>query len=359
MIDVIIVGAGIAGASTAFALQKRDMRVLVLEKDSVCSGSSAAAGAFLSPKISKPSAYKNYLNSALAYSLAFYERYFPDLLYKKGLYKLPLDSEDSQRCNSYEPYIDFPWEKRGEGYFFPEAGLILPDKLCRELLKEVTLKEFYEVSKIVHDGNVWYVNDTFSAKYLILATGDTPEPISLPSLKSKKIGGYRYDVTFREMREHRHNTHKDISVSLFLKEHIIVGATHIRGDIALEKAAEQDTFHLLEKAKRFTPMTSVKILQHYTGYRRFSFDYFPFAGVPVDERATLTKYPYIRTGAKVPEKQYIYHPNLYIHTALGSRGFVFAPYNAKMLADAICDAIPIQRELLPALRFRKWARKQR
>ena len=359
MIDIIIVGAGIAGASTAFALKKRGLGVLVLEKASICSGGSGAAGAFLSPKISKPSPYKNYLNHSLAYALTFYKTHFPNLLYQNGLLKLPLDDEDIQRCRGYEPFIDFPWEKRGDAYFFPDAGLIPAKELCEALLQNTDIRENVTVQKIVHDSKIWRVNDTYCAKYLILATGDMPEPIALPSLKSKKIGGYRYDVTFHEDEKCVYNIHKDISVSTYIEDHVIVGATHIRGKIDLQSAAETDRFDLMQKAKSLLPMPSLQILRSYTGYRRFSFDYFPFIGAVVNEEATLKKYPYIQTGAKVPIEKYIYHPNLYIHTALGSRGFVFAPWNAEMLADAICTQKPIQQQLLPALRFQKWARKKR
>ena len=359
MIDVIVTGAGIAGASTAFALKKRGLRVLVLEKASVCSGSSGAAGAFLSPKMSKPSPYKTYLNRALAYALNFYANHFPDLLYKNGLLKLPLDAEDIRRCKGYEPFIDFPWEKRGDAYFFPEAGLIPAKELCEALLQDIDVRENVTVEKIVHDDEMWHVNDTYRAKHLILATGDIQEPITLPSLKTKKIGGYRYDVTFHEDEKCTYNIHKEVSVSTYIEEHIIVGATHIRGDVDLQSAADADQFELIRKAQELLPMPSLKILNSYTGYRRFSFDYFPFVGLVVDEEATLKKYPYIQTGAKVPMEKYIYRPNLYIHTALGSRGFVFAPWNAEMLADAICVQKSIQQQLLPALRFQKWARKMR
>ncbi len=359
MIDVIIVGAGIAGASTAFALKKQGLRVLVLEKASVCSGGSGAAGAFLSPKMSKPSPYKTYLNRALAYALTFYETNFPDLLYKNGLMKLPLDAADIKRCRGYEPFIDFPWEKRGDAYFFPEAGLIPAKELCEALLQDIDVRENITVEKIVHDGEMWHMNDNYRAKYLILATGDIPEPIALPSLKTKKIGGYRYDVTFYEDEKCTYNIHKEVSVSTYIKGHVIVGATHIRGDVDLQSAADADQFELIRKAQELLPMPSLKILNSYTGYRRFSFDYFPLVGSVVDEEATLEKYPYIQTGAKVPMEKYIYRPNLYIHTALGSRGFVFAPWNAEMLANAICKQKPIQQQLLPALRFQKWARKVR
>lgn len=355
----IVVGAGIAGAATAFELAEAGLDVLVLESKEVCSGGSAAAGAFLSPKISKPSAYKTYLNTALAYSLAFYEKHFPPLLQKRGLLKLPLNKEDRKRLESYEPYIDIAWQKHPDGYFFPDAGIIPPHALCRAMLshKRITVHT-HRVDTLKFENDRWYVDDLFEAKYLILATGATAEPLPLPYLRTKYIGGYRYDIRFDGDTQLCHNIHKDLSLSLFTQNRVILGATHIREKIDLHEAAKEDRYRLVERAQAFYPMPNLKILRHYVGYRRFTFDYFPVVGEAVDAKATHAAYPYIRSGAKVPFEKYRYFKGLYLHTALGSRGFVFAPWNARLLREHILKQKAIPNPLLPATRFMKWAHKQ-
>ncbi len=360
MTDVIIVGAGIAGASSAWQLKKSGMNVLVLEKSHICSGGSAAAGAFLSPKISKPGPYKAYLNTALSYSLKLYETHFSDLLHKNGLYKLPLDEEDMLRCVSYEPYIDIAWQKRQGGYFFPDAGIIDPRQLCRRMLEGITTHDGYHVRSIRHDGDVWIVNDTYRARYLILATGSDTNMLPLAWLRRKKIGGYRYDVRFDGMGNLAYNMHKDISISTYLPEtdKVIIGATHIRKPVDLQHAAEYDSYRLIEKAQEMMRLPNLQRLASYSGYRSFSFDYFPILGAVVDAEKTLKTYPYIQKGTRVPFERYCYYPNLFIHTALGSRGFVFAPYNAMLLTRSILQKGSIDPPLLPATRFRKWAQRQ-
>ena len=357
MIDCIIIGGGIAGASSAYALKQKGLKPLVLEKNTICSGGSYPAGAFLSPKISKPSPYKTYLNDSLKYSLEFYAENFPNLLKKDGLLKLPIDHEDIHKCQTYEPYIDIAFEKQNDNYYFPDAGIIDPVKLIKELLKDIDIIERHEVKNIKHIDNIWHV-DKYQAKYLILATGSETLPLNIPYLKTKNIGGYRYDVCFDQYEKLQYNLHKSVSISTYFENKIAIGASHIKGDIDLEKAAKDDNYNLIKQALEIRPLPNLKILKQYTGYRNFSFDYFPILGEAVDAKQTIKKYPYITTGAKVPQEKYTYFTNLYIHKALGSRGFVFAPYNAKLLADLICNQKKIPNHLSPAKRFTKWARKQ-
>ena len=354
--DVIILGAGIAGASSAYALKQRGLKVLVLEKNTIASGDSHAAGAFLSPKMSKPSAYKSYLNTAFLYTTSFYKEHFSHLFKECGLLKLPLDEADKKRLKSYEPFMEVAWEKRGDDYFFPEAGLIEPQALIHAMLEDIEVKEHHETKHIAYHDRCWQV-DSFSATHLLFATGSAPLAFDLPYLRQKKVAGYRYDVNYHDMQTLTYNIHRELSFSHYHDNRVIIGATHIQGEIDLENAAMCDSQGLLEKAASIHPLKELKILKHYTGYRASSFDYFPILGSIIHHDKTLQAYPSIKTGTKVPSQKYPMFPNLYIHTALASRGFVFAPYNAKLLADLILDATPIDTKLSPHRLFIKWARK--
>jgi tRNA 5-methylaminomethyl-2-thiouridine biosynthesis bifunctional protein len=334
------------------------MQVLLLEKKMPCSGDSHAAGAFLSPKMSLPSAYKSYLNTAFCYSLSFYQEYFPELLKACGLLKLPLDEEDRERLARYEPFMQVDYKKVKEHYFFPQAALISPCKLIDAMLFDIRLKTAYQIENIAYHDKHWYV-DNFKAKNLILATGSAPLVFDLPYLGVKKVGGYRYDVSFDAMQTLQHNIHRELSFSTYHDNRVIIGATHIHTAIDLKEAAYHDSEGLLTKAAQILPLNGLKILETYTGYRASTRDYFPIVGKVIDHTKTLKHYPYIQKGSKVPEKKYHYFPNLYIHTALASRGFVFAPYNAKLLADAIIDKSEIPSTLTTTRLFLKWARRGR
>ncbi len=125
----------------------------------------------------------------------------------------------------------------------------------------------------------------------------------------------------------------------------------------LEEQAKNDTFGLLEKAKKLQPLKNLKILKTYTGFRNTTFDYFPIVGALIDAKSTLEKYPYIKTGAKVPTQKYHLFDKLFIHGGLGSRGFVYAPYNAKLLTELIMNEKAVEERLSPVRLFKKWAKK--
>jgi len=305
--------------------------------------------------MSKPSPYKTYLNDAFSYSLSFYQEHFPSLLQQCGLLKLPLDQTDKKRLESYEPFMSVAWEKRGEDYFFPEAGLIEPHVLIKAMLKDIKVIENYTYHD-VHYHDEWHI-DEFSAKHLIIATGSDELPFDLPYIIRKKVGGYRYDVHYNDMQNLKHNIHRELSFSHFHDHKVIIGATHIRGNEELEKSAYHDSYALLKKAATIKELKNLKILNTYTGYRSATNDYFPIVGKVIHHDKTLEAYPYIKKGSKVPSEKFITYPNLYIHTALASRGFIFAPYNAMLLAGLILEDKKIDERLSPVRLFRKWARR--
>ena len=74
--DVAIVGAGINGCAAAYFLNRAGLSVALFDKEGIAAGGSGAAGAFISPKISKSGPLKTVMDEAYAYSLSFYSNKF-------------------------------------------------------------------------------------------------------------------------------------------------------------------------------------------------------------------------------------------------------------------------------------------
>lgn len=342
MKEFIVIGGGIAGCATAYFLHKVGFEVTLYEQDTICSKGSYAAGAFLSPKLSKPSPYKEYLNTSLRFALDFYEKNFPDIFQKVPLYKYPKDEDDWQKLQSYEEFIDFDYIKKDKYYQLNFAGIVDPKKLCYALIKDISYHEHTPIKNL----------EEFKDKNIIIATPNQ-RFLDTPYIKTKDIGGYRYDVLYDECEKKKHNSHRELSISCYFQNKIAIGATYIRKKCDLSLKAQEDSEDLLKKAKDFYDLPNLEILKSYTGYRNMTFDYFPIVGKLIDATATLKKYPYIKKGTKVPPSKYIYHDNIYIHTALGSRGFVYAPYNAHLLVENILKNKNISDRLSPVRLFKK------
>ncbi len=354
--DILVIGGGIAGCVSAYFLKKDGFLVALVEKDEICSKASLAAGAFLSPKIALPSPYRDYVNEALKFSLDFYEKNFPSSFKKCPLFKMPYDESDEDRLKKYEKYLNIEYKKDSKGYIFKDAGLVDPKEICEKLTENIDILKF-EVKEIERTKNFFRIGKIF-AKKIVVATG-SEKIFDIPYIKTKEILGYRYDAEFDGMDKLDKNFHKKASISAFFKGKSVIGATHIRKKSCLDllKAAKTDKFSLLKKANEIIDLQNLKILKIYTGSRLCTFDYFPILGEIVDFKETLKKYPSIVKGAKIPPSSFAIYDNIYIHTALASRGFVLAPYNAKMLSDLIKYGKSIDFNLSTHKRFIKFVRK--
>lgn len=352
--DYIIIGAGIAGISTAYHLQQKNFKVLLLEKDLICSGGSNAAGAFLSPKLSKPSHYKDYINTALTYSLKFYEDNFPDILKKCSLHKLPCDVKDWKKLESYEPYINFNYQKLKNHYILNHSGIIDPEKICLEMLKDIDYCEHYHVREITPHDNEYMIGDLHTKSVIIT----TPNQNFFDSsyIKTKDIAGYRYDVTYKGCDKKDFNTHKDLSISCFYDNKIAIGATFSKDNDTILEQAKADSDNLIKRAELIQELPDLKNIKTYTGLRNLTYDFFPIVGKLIDSTQTLKNFPSIKKGTKIPKENYSYYKNIYIHTALGSRGFVYAPYNAYLLTQLLTKDEPICDKLSTVRLFKKFAR---
>lgn len=355
--DIAIVGGGISGCCAAYFLQKEGFSVVLYEKNKICSGGSFAAGAFLSPKIGKPSLYKEFINKALNFSLKFYEQLGKesgnDFLVKKGLLKLSKNSQDGQKLLEYENYIDFKYEKlnlkNGDlGFFFEDAGVVEPLGVCSKLVENVTVCENFEIKNI----------NQIKAKKIILALGSDGFDRFAPYLETRTICGHRIDVKTSTLLPHV--VHKNVSILANGKIAKIGASSYKNLNCQSDEGCPltQKDGELLDEAREIYEDFSGEIVKRYFGKRVYSIDYFPFLGELIDQIGTLERYPYIKKGSKVPDSKFVRKENIYIFGALGARGFVSAPYLGHILALHISKNIEIPHFLEPSRMFLKWVRRK-
>ena len=346
--DYIIIGAGIAGSTTANALQKYSDSILLIDKlEDVAKGASGAAGAFLSPLLGKPNPFKDLVTTALKYSNNFYKTNTSEYIDMCGTTRIPKDKEDEAKFQSYRPYIDFDYTIDKDGYFFKDASVVNSYMICKELTKNIDKLLNYEVNTLEYKDDLWIINSKYKAKNIILTTGYSLDLLDEFYLKIRPVWGQRIVVETTTCISH--NYHKECSVSRTIQKDkdtyiTSIGATHHRF-VEDKKTNKTDTNILLKKASDILDIKDINVIQEIGGARASSVDYFPLLGSVVDSKETLEEFPYMKNGTNVNPSRYSQYKNMFILNGVGGRGFVLAPYLANLLVEYIVNDVELDDSL--------------
>ncbi|GIU00625.1 hypothetical protein TSL6_11310 [Sulfurovum sp. TSL6] len=361
--DCIIIGAGVAGASTAYALTQKGQDVLVLDKNGIASGGSGAAGAFVSPKIGKGSPLQTLTNTSFSFAKDFYLSTCPSLFHQTGVIRIPKDEADAKKFTEYEPFNENRYAKykteqlqaqgiavEFDSFFFPEAGVCDAKEICEDLLSNIEVVK-YEAKQITQKDGLWCIGE-YSAESLVLATGYESDLADLRYMGIKGTWGTRGD--FASQLSLDVSMHQSMSVGANVDGIIKLGATHekeVKEPVPCQKG---QALLLKEKASSLIDTSDLELKEVFCGMRAGSKDYFPLVGKVIDVPFMLETYPAVIRGAK-PEMKYI--DNLFVCNGLGGRGFVFAPLMAKILSECIVEEKEVDVRVDPDRLFLKWCRK--
>jgi len=378
--DTIIIGAGIAGCCSAYTLQQKGQKVLLLDRSAVAaSGGSGAAGAFVSPKIGKGSALQTITNEAFQFAKDFYLKHFPKHFHQTGVIRIPKDEEDAGKFSTYEVFNDsiykgvnqeelntFGIKNSENSFMFEEAGVCDAPEMCAAIFEQVEFQQM-DVESLEWDGECWIlrqaqepsvrqaqepVAELVEAKNIVLATGYQNDLFDMRYMGVKGTWGSRGD--YKSTLDLEVSMHKSISVSANINGIIKIGATHVKSKEPCMVCDGKPLKGLFESASQMVDTSDFVLKETFCGMRSGSKDYFPLAGKVIDVPFMLENYPAITRGAK-PELKYI--DNLYVLNGLGGRGFVFAPLMAELLAECIVDGKEMDSRVNPDRLFLKWCRK--
>ncbi len=364
--DIIVIGAGVAGCSSAYFLNKKSLKVLVVDRAGVATaGGSSAAGAFVSPKIGKGSSLQTLTNEAFEFAKNFYMEHFPEHFKQTGVIRIPKDEEDSQKFFEYEQYNSstHKWLEENklkeigikESYkslFFNEAGVCDAPKMCKALLEGIEYVQ-YNVKSLTYENKIWSIGE-YKAKKLILATGYENRFFDMRYMGVKGTWGSRGDYETKLNLDV--SMHKKISVSANINGIVKIGATHEKESNACLNCGADPLKDLFREASGMVDTSDFKPKEIFCGMRSGSKDYFPLVGSVIDVPSMLEEHPKLVRGEKLKEKAKKMD-NLYVLNGLGGRGFVFAPLMGKMLAEKIVDEKEVDSRVNPDRLFLKWCRK--
>lgn len=373
MYDVIIIGAGINGCCSAYYLHQAGLNVALVDQMGVAAGGSGAAGAFISPKISKAGELKEIMEIAHAEALDFYTTYFPHHTLIKPLLHIANSPQEGEKVKSFKhdthiKHSNIPHKIQtllsdealhSASIYFDIGAVVDAQGVCRAMVEGI---DFYplKVETLIYSDGVWQVGE-LCAKHLILTIGAYPKLLPIDYVGLRGIWGHRIDI--ETTTKIPNILHHHVSISPTTKEGIVaIGATHdvhyspFSGE---EYDVEEGREILLEKASKTLKLNNINIVNDYTGLRSGSNDYLPMLGRLVDAEATLEKYPHVQHGERVDPSEYIYYPNLTMVNGSGGYGFVLAPYLAKRLKEFIVDGVSMDPMLSPSRFFPRWAKRKK
>jgi tRNA 5-methylaminomethyl-2-thiouridine biosynthesis bifunctional protein len=370
--DVIIIGAGINGCCSAYTLHQAGLKVALIDQEGIAAGGSGAAGAFISPKISKAGELKEIMEIAHAEALAFYTTRFPQFTLTKPLLHIANTPQEGDKLEHFKrettlqhSEIDnelkslLSEEASEDSYiYFAEGAVVDAQGVCEAMAEGI---DFYSLKadQPIHTEGVWQIGK-LKGNHLVLTIGAYPKLLPIDYVGLRGIWGHRIDI--RTSTEIPTILHHYVSISPTTKEGIVaIGATH---DVHYSPFSDQaydveaGRGQLLEKASRTLKLNNINIVKDYTGLRSGSNDYLPMLGNLVNAEATIALHPHLRHGKAIDPGEYVYYPNLTMINGSGGYGFVLAPYLSKRLAEHLCDEKRISPILSPSRFFPRWAKRQ-
>lgn len=377
--DYVIVGAGIAGCSTAYFLSKYSDSILLIDRNcDVAQGASGAAGAFLSPLLGKANKFKDLVTTSLKYSVEFYKKNIPNEINNCGVVRIPKTKEDRDKFETYKLYMDFDYKEEDDGYFFEIGSQVNSYKICKFLASDVKKLFKYEIIQIKKDNEYWLLNDDIKAKNLILTTGADISLIEEKYFNIRAVWGQKIDVLTNTTIEK--NYHKACSLSFSSKKGdknlVSIGATHHREEIDLRvcnccikkdtnifshdygvQRVKNDNEALLKNANDIKKLDNTEVIDIKIGPRASSVDYFPMVGKLVDSERTLKEYPHLVNGSFIKDEMLSLYENLYILNGVGGRGYVLSPYLAESLVENIVNNKEITSDIISHRLFKRWVKK--
>lgn len=381
--DYIIIGAGIAGCSTAHFLSKYSDSVLLIDRHSdVAQGASGAAGAFLSPLLGKDNKFKDLVSKSLIFSTNFYKKYIPNEINNCGVVRIPKNEDERKKFETYKPFMDFSFKEEGQGYYFEIGSQVSAYGICDFLAKNVEKAFNTEVNFLKKSDDLWIINSDLKAKNIILTTGADIELIEEEYFKIRAVWGQKIDIFTSNTLDK--NYHKECSISYSKptetknKNIVSIGATHHRMDCDVQmcnlciqgsninkttshayslETSNKDTSKLLKLANEIIGLKDVEVFDVKVGARASSVDYFPMIGKLIDSKKTIEKFPHLKNGSFIKNEMLLDTNNLFVLNGVGGRGYVLSPYLANNLVEHIINKKELDNTITTHRLFKRWVKK--
>ncbi|KAA0874774.1 bifunctional tRNA (5-methylaminomethyl-2-thiouridine)(34)-methyltransferase MnmD/FAD-dependent 5-carboxymethylaminomethyl-2-thiouridine(34) oxidoreductase MnmC [Nitrincola tapanii] len=379
--EVVIVGAGLAGATLARLLAERGIEVHLLEAAAqIAKGASGnrQGALFVKPPL-RPTPASQIQMTGLGWMRHYLRALGPEaqaFSHLSGLLQLANSAQEVERQTQLTPVYDprlvhFLSAEQiqtltgrnilSPGLFFPEAGWVSPPAFCHFLLQHPRIH--LHLNSPVTDVNwlaseqVWQLHTPehrWSTTHLVLCNATEAKHFSvLAHLPLKAIRGQTSEVAAQGLPELNQVICGEGYISPAWQGHYCFGASF---DLHQAEPNLRDADHLsnLQQLTQVLPEFAGLDPKTFSGrvsFRSSTPDYLPLVGQVGDYSAYLTQYARLRTDANWPiSGPAPLLPGLYVSLGHGSKGLATCLLSAELLAAQMLDlAWPLPRHLAQRL----------
>ncbi len=372
MKTAIVIGGGIAGCSTAFALAQRGIAVTLIERhEYLAQEASGNPIAMLYPKFgARPNASSTLALQGFEFTLDLLNQ-LPekDKIFEAcGLIQLAFNAREqahqqallqNKRLN-FLHHLDMTSASeiagitlKSGGLFFQQAGWIKPQVLCEALCSDalITKMTSTEALSIKKNMTQWLVNHTFVADFVVMCNANDIQRFA--QYKSAKITPVRGQINFFATNKVSQNIKTIICSNHFVSPAVdgthAIGTTYKPNDMN-PHLSESDTHENLNALRAISPEIfkpiNIKNMHGRVAWRSQTPDYMPMAGQLIDEEKLCSKPPrYNANPADLP-----WLNGLYVNAGHGSKGMITAPICGEFIANlAINNTLPLDVKLASRL----------
>jgi tRNA 5-methylaminomethyl-2-thiouridine biosynthesis bifunctional protein len=363
---VAVIGGGVAAASLAFELSRRDIKTTLFAPHGIADGASGNPAGLIMPRLDlSDESDARFFRIAYAHTLGVIEtlqQQTGETFFNAcGVLLKSVSDEDRERHRRIKAAGLLPdgfIEPRAEGLFFPQAGVIEPAKFCRALATKADLLA-EEALAITENGESVNVKSSSGARRafdaVILANGR--DALKFVAARSLPLSGVMGQVDyFPQAAAPAHAiAFGPYAAPAPLNNGfggLVIGATYeniASGDTATTSV--RATIENIAAVAREIP--ALHTLRREDAIARAAIrcqtpDRLPVAGPLPDWNFFSGAYDDLRQGKTREYPPGAAQPGLFILSGLGARGLVTAPFAASILiAEAAGE--PFERELAEAI----------
>ena len=373
MTSAIVIGGGIAGCATAYALAQRGIAVTLIERhDKLASGASGNPIAMLYPKLSaKPSMQSALALQGFKFTLDLLKQLsnYSDFFDACGQIQLAFDARESARQqlivqqNNYSLLTaDEACEVAGitlslGGLYLPHAGWVRPAALCNALtsaplITTITSSMALKIEQKCHRWQV-FADKNIELEADIVVVCNANDIQQFPQCRSAKITSVRGQINFFEQNNFSQHIKtiicSDHSLSPAVTGLHSIGTSYAPND-SNQNISEADTLQHLNALRKISPELFASLqassISGRVAWRSSTHDYMPLAGQIVCEEKLRENPP--RYNAKPASLPWL--SGLYVNAGHGSKGMITAPLCAELIAClATNSALPMEAKLASSL----------